>query len=183
MVLAGTFLREGFPPRLLVGAAVAFVGAIVIGVATSDASMEPGVMWGIGLCLIAALAYAAGVTLEKPVLASVPALNVTFLACGVGALVTAPFAPLLVAELGDGPPSAAAWLVYLGLFPTAIAFTTWAFALNRTSAGRLGATTYLVVPIAILLAWLILAEVPPLLALIGGAVSIVGVVIARSRGR
>jgi drug/metabolite transporter (DMT)-like permease len=75
------------------------------------------------------------------------------------------------------------WLVYLGVFPTAIAFTTWAFALNRTTAGRLGSTTYLVPPVAILLAWLVLSEVPPVLALAGGALCIGGVVVARSRGR
>ena len=40
--------------------------------------------------------------------------------------------------------SSSGWIVYLGVFPTAIGFVTWAFALNRTSAGRLGSTTYLV---------------------------------------
>ena len=69
----------------------------------------------------------------------------------------------------------------LGVFPTAIAFTTWAFALNRTTAGRLGSTTYLVPPVAILLAWLMLAEVPPVLALLGGALCIGGVIVARSK--
>lgn len=183
VLLAGITLREGFPQRLVIGSAVAFAGAIVIGLATSSASDQPGVGWGIALCLVAALAYAAGVTLEKPVLARVSALNVTFLACAVGTVVTAPFAPLLIEELGRGPVSAMAWLVYLGLFPTAVAFTTWAFALGRTSAGRLGSTSYLVAPIAIGLGWLVLGEVPPALALAGGAASIAGVIIARSRSR
>ena len=77
--------------------------------------------------------------------------------------------------------SAIGWLVYLGVFPTAVAFTTWAYALNRTSAGRLGSTTYLVPPVAILMAWLILAEVPPLLAIAGDALCIGGVIVARGR--
>jgi drug/metabolite transporter (DMT)-like permease len=96
------------------------------------------------LCLVAALAYAAGVTIQKPILGRVAALQVTWLACCVGALVTLPFLPQLIGELGTAPMSAVGWLVYLGVFPTAIAFTTWAFALNRTTAGRLGSTTYLV---------------------------------------
>ena len=96
---------------------------------------------------------------------------------------TLPFGPLLVDELGTAPPDAIAWVVYLGIFPTAIAFTTWAFALNRTSAGRLGSMTYLVPPVAIGLAWLILDEVPPALAFLGGALCIGGVIVARSRGR
>ena len=72
------------------------------------------------------------------------------------------------------------WLVYLGVFPTAIAFTTWAFALNRTTAGRLGSTTYLVPAIAIVMGWFVLGEIPPIAALVGGAIAIGGVIIARS---
>jgi hypothetical protein len=40
-LLAGVFLREGFPPRLLAGCAVAFVGALVIGAATSKHGFAP----------------------------------------------------------------------------------------------------------------------------------------------
>jgi drug/metabolite transporter (DMT)-like permease len=75
------------------------------------------------------------------------------------------------------------WLVYLGLFPTAIAFTTWAFALRRVSAGRLGSLTYLIPPVVIGLGWLLLSEVPTTIALAGGALCIVGVVVARSTVR
>jgi drug/metabolite transporter (DMT)-like permease len=70
-------------------------------------------------------------------------------------------------------------MVYLGVFPTAVAFTTWAYALSRTTAGRMGATTYLVPPIAILLGWAMLGESPAALAFLGGALCLAGVVIAR----
>ena len=55
-------------------------------------------------------------------------------------------------------------MVYLGAVPTALAFSTWAYALRRMDAGRLGVTTYLVPPLVILLGWLLLDEVPPALA-------------------
>jgi drug/metabolite transporter (DMT)-like permease len=182
-IFAGLFLAEGFPPRLVVGSAIAFAGTIVIGVASGTVASEPSAPLGVALCLLAALAYASGVTLQKPAVARVPALSVTWVACTVGAIVTLPFAPQLVDELGTASGEAFAWIVYLGVFPTAIAFTTWAFALNRTSAGRLGSTTYLVPPVAIGLAWLMLNEVPPALAFVGGALCIGGVIVARSRGR
>ncbi len=182
-LLAGLFLGEGFPPRLVVGSAIAFAGTVVIGVASGAQSGQENAPLGVLLCLLAAVAYAIGVTVQKPALARVPALSVTAIACAIGAVVTLPFAPLLVEELGSAPPDAIAWIVYLGIFPTAIAFTTWAFALNRTTAGRLGSTTYLVPPVAIGLAWLMLNEVPPALAFLGGALCIGGVIVARSRGR
>jgi drug/metabolite transporter (DMT)-like permease len=70
---------------------------------------------------------------------------------------------------------------YLGAFPTAVAFTTWAYALARTDAGRLGATTYLVPPISVLLGWALLSETPPLAALAGGVLCLIGVALSRRR--
>jgi drug/metabolite transporter (DMT)-like permease len=60
-----------------------------------------------------------------------------------------------------------------------VGFTTWAYALKRTSAGRMGAFTYLVPPLAVLLGWLVLSESPPPLALAGGVLCLAGVAITR----
>ena len=138
-------------------------------------------MLGIALCLLAAVAYAVGVVLQKPAVRDTPALTVTWLACTVGAVALVPFAPALVEETRSAAPESVAWMLYLGVFPTAVAFTTWAFALSRTTAGRLGSTTYLVPAIAIVLGWIILGESPPVAAILGGVIAIGGVVIARSR--
>ena len=182
-LFAGLFLGEGFPSRLMLGLGVAFVGTLLIGFASSSAPVAGGsAVLGIALCLVAAVAYAAGVTLQKPALRAVPAVNVTWLACMTGMVACLPFAPQLVSELGTASPASIGWLVYLGLFPTAIAFTTWAFALSRSAAGRLGSMTYLVAPIVIVMAWAILGEVPAWLAVAGGALCIGGVIVARSGG-
>jgi drug/metabolite transporter (DMT)-like permease len=69
------------------------------------------------------------------------------------------------------------------VFPTAIAFTTYAYALTHMSASSLGVTTYLVPPITVLMAWLLLDETPPPLAYVGGALCLVGVALARRRPR
>jgi drug/metabolite transporter (DMT)-like permease len=135
------------------------------------------------LCIVAALVYAAGVVAQKPALRHGSPLAVTWLACTIGAACCLPFGPSLGHELGQAGAGAIAWTVYLGLVPTAIGFSTWAYALARTDAGRLGSTTYLVPPIAVLLGWMMLGEVPPLLALPGGILCLAGVALARWRPR
>jgi drug/metabolite transporter (DMT)-like permease len=175
-VLAGLLLREGFPRTLLAGCAVAFV----IGLATSERSIDAG--WGAAECIAAAAAYAGGVVAQKPLLERTSGLQVTFLACMVGAVACLPYAPELVGDVRAASAPAIAWTVYLGVFPTAIGFTTWAYALRRTTAGRMGATLYLVPPVAVLMGWAVLGEAPPALALAGGALCLAGVVVAR-RGR
>ncbi|MEA2404267.1 MAG: hypothetical protein QOE08_914 [Thermoleophilaceae bacterium] len=178
-VLAGLLLHEGFPRSLVIGCAIAFAGAVVIGLATSHQGVEAG--WGAALCVAAALAYAGGVVAQKPLLANTSALQITFLACVIAAVACLPFAPGLIDDLGNASGKSVAWAVYLGVFPTAIGFTTWAYALHRTTAGKMGATTYLVPPLAILMGWLFLNETPPLLAFAGGALCLAGVAFTRRR--
>jgi drug/metabolite transporter (DMT)-like permease len=177
-VFAGLLLGEGFPRWLVVGIAVAFAGVVLIGVATRSAETD---MVGVVLCVVAAFAYAGGVVAQKPVLRRLPALQVTFTACAIGAVCCLPWAGALGDELGRAPVGSVAGMVYLGVVPTALAFSTWAYALSRMDAGTLGVTTYLVPPIVILLGWLILDEVPPALALVGGTVCLAGVGISRRR--
>ena len=176
-LLAGWLLREGFPRALVAGCAVAFAGAVVIGLATSERGVAAG--WGAVLCVAAAAFYAGGVVAQKPLLSRASALHVTWLAATVGLVVCLPFAATLADEVGDADASSIAWMVYLGVFPTAVGFLTWAYALSRTTAGRMGATTYLVPPIAILIGWALLAESPETLAFLGGALCLGGVVITR----
>jgi drug/metabolite transporter (DMT)-like permease len=114
-VLAGIVLGEGLPRRLLAGCAVALAGAVVIGLATSDGGLATG--WGAALCLVAAAGYAGGVVAQKPLLAKSSALQVTWLACTIGAVACLPFAPAMVGELREAGAGAVAWAVYLGVFP------------------------------------------------------------------
>ena len=180
-IFAGLILREGFPSRLFAGCLVSFAGAVVIGVATSRHGLHETL--GAVLCLLAAFGYAGGVVAQKPVLREVSPLMVTWLACTVGAISCLPFAGPLVHGLGHARGSTIIWMIYLGAAPTAIGFVTWAYALARTTAGRMGSTTYLVPPLALLFGWAFLAEVPPLLVLPGGALCLAGVALARTRGR
>ncbi|MCE0767470.1 DMT family transporter [Pseudonocardia kujensis] len=178
-LFAGVLLHEGFPRWLLIGAGVAFAGAVVIG--ASSAGGDPSDLLGTALCVVAAVTYAIGVLAQKPVLRRLPALQVTFLACAIGTVACLPFAGALGHDLAAAPWSATAGLVYLGLVPTALAFSTWAFALARMDAGRLGVTTYLVPPITVALSAVLLAEAPPALALLGGALCLAGVGLTRRR--
>jgi drug/metabolite transporter (DMT)-like permease len=177
-ILAGLLLHEGFPRLLFAGCAVAFAGVAVIGFATAERSATTT---GLVLCLASAAAYAGGAVSQKVVLRRLSPLQTIVLCCAIGVVFFLPFLPQFVREAGDAPAGPLGWIGYLGVFPTAIGFVTWAFALARTDAGRLGATTYLVPPLSILLGWLWLAETPARLAYLGGALCLAGVALSRAR--
>ncbi|MEV3936037.1 DMT family transporter [Glycomyces sp. NPDC049804] len=180
-LLGGWLLKEGFPPRLFLGIAVSFAGVAVVSLSMSrdGASSVLGVL----LCLVSAITYAVSVVVQKPTLKHCTSLQFTAFGNAVAAVLCLPFAPLLFSQLGSAPASATLHVLYLGLFPTALAFLTWGYALRFTTAGKLGATTYVVPAIVVGLSWLFLSEIPTWLTLGGGALALVGVAISRSRGK
>ncbi len=192
-IMAGIFLKEGFPRWLLIGSTVAFAGVALIalgsgqgtasGAASGGGESTTADMAGVALCLLAAVLAAVSVIIQKPVLRKFPAAHATWFGILVGAVCCLPFAGQLAAEVQAAPPGATAGLVYLGIFPTAIAFTTWAYALSLIDAGKLAATTYLVPGTTVLISWLLLGEIPTALGLVGGLICLVGVSLTRRRSR
>jgi len=178
-LLAGWLLREGLPRMLAAGMVVSFAGAIVVGI--SESSGGHASVTGVMLCLVAAVCYAAGVVFQKTALRHASAIQVTTFGCFIGAVACLPFAGQLVSQLGTAPPGAMLNVVYLGLFPTTLGFTTWAYALARTTSGKMGATTYAVPSLVVIMSWLILGQVPRWLTLVGGAICLAGVAVSRSR--
>ncbi|MFC4063099.1 DMT family transporter [Planomonospora corallina] len=177
-LLGGLLLKEGFPARLMAGMAVSFAGAVVVGVSMSGGDSGSSVL-GVLLCLAAAVLYAAGVVCQKPALRHGSALQVTTFGCVVGTVTCLPFAGQLATEVARAPLSATLNMVYLGVFPTALAFTTWAYALARTTAGKMGATTYIVPALVVLMSWMVLDEVPGWLTVAGGVLCLAGVAVSR----
>jgi len=178
-VLAAVFLKERATPALGVGLLVAFAGVALIATSTSGPGDRDPV--GVLLCLVSAAAYAVSLVFQKPLVSRLSAVEVTWVACTVGAVACLPFAGRLVHDTAAASPADVGWVVYLGLFPTAVAFSTYAFALSHMSAGNLSVTTYLVPPITVLLSWLLLSEAPPTMAYVGGVLCLAGVALARRR--
>lgn len=180
-LLGGWILKEGFPRAVLAGIAVSFCGAILVGFSLSGGGSSSFV--GMLACLLAAVSYSVATVLQKPALRHASALQVTTFSCLVGTVACLPFAGRLVSETADAPLGAVLNVIYLGVFPTGLAFTTWAYALHRTTAAKLGATTYAVPVVVVAMSWVLLGEVPGWLALVGGLVCLAGVAISRRRPR
>jgi drug/metabolite transporter (DMT)-like permease len=178
---AGLVLGEGIPRWLAIGAGVAFCGVLLIGISAGADGFGDvtGILW----CLVAAVTYAVGVLCQKPVLRRVSSTQLTWIGCVVGVIACLPFAGDLLRDLGTASAGSILGVAYLGAIPTALAFTTWGFALSRMPAGRLGVSTYVVPPLTIVLGLLVFGEVPGPLAVVGGIVCLVGVALARRSPR
>ena len=93
------------------------------------------------------------------------------------------FLPGLAGAVRRAPLGATLSVVYLGIFPGAIAYSTWTYALSRMPASRLATSLYVSPVLAIAIAWLWIGELPKLLSLAGGAVTLAGVVLTNAKGK
>ncbi|UVI36017.1 DMT family transporter [Brevibacterium spongiae] len=170
-VFAGLVLGEGLPKRLIIGIIVSLLGIGMITAATFTGFFTVG---GLVLSLVAALLYASCVLLQKHFLSREDSVTVTWAGIFVGALASLVFAPALVTEVAAAPLNMTLQVVYLGVVPTAIAFNLWGYALKHLPAGLLSSSSLVVPAIVVLLAWIVLGEVPPPLAAAGGVLCLAG---------
>ncbi|MFD0559055.1 drug/metabolite transporter (DMT)-like permease [Stackebrandtia endophytica] len=170
-VVAGLFLGEGLPTRLILGILVALVG---VGMITAAGFTGVFTISGLVLSLVAALLYAACVLLQKRHLSRGDSVTVTWLGILVGTVACLVFTPDLATEVVQAPLDITLQVVYLGVVPTAIAFNLWGYALRHLPAGVLGSSSLLVPAIVVVLAWMFLGEVPTPLAAAGGLLCLAG---------
>lgn len=161
------------------GMLIGFAGVAVIAVSgASGFALDPRAL----IVLSAALAQSLYFVGQKPLLTRYKALEFTTYAVWAGACFLLVFLPGLPEEVKTAPFSATLAVVYLGVFPGAIGYVSWAYALAHIPASRAASFLYLVPLLALGIAWVWLGELPPVLALLGGALVLAGVMVVNARG-
>jgi drug/metabolite transporter (DMT)-like permease len=179
-LVATTVLGERLARAGWAGIGIAFGGVTIIAL-----TGEGGVQLSAGALLVlgAAVVQAAYFLGSKPLLARYDALSLTVWAMAFGALLTLPLAPGLPGAIADAPLESSAAVALLALGASAVGFVSWAYALQHIDVSIAAATLYAVPPIAILVGWVWLGELPGVSSLIGGAVALGGVALVTRRGR
>ena len=179
-ILAVAVLGERLSRAGWEGVALGFAGAATIALGTGGGlSLSRGAL----LVLGAALSQAVFFVSQKGLLSrGADPLVLTAWAMCLGALMALPLASGTGAALGSASAGALVALAFLAFGASALGFFTWAYACSHLDVSAAAAALYAVPPVAALVAWLALGELPGAASLVGGAIALAGVALtARSR--
>jgi drug/metabolite transporter (DMT)-like permease len=178
--VSAVWVGERLSARTLTGLGVALVGVVMVVLASGkQVKFEPMA----ALVLVSVLACAIYFVGQKPLFARNSMVGVTAFTFFAGTLATLPLGWQLPQALQTAPWSHIAALLWLGIAPTFIGYLAWNAALRRASASQVSTFIYFSPPIAVLIGWLWLGERPGALTLVGGVITVGGVVLANARRR
>ncbi|MEO9337335.1 DMT family transporter [Mesorhizobium sp. SB112] len=171
-IFAVVFLSERFPLVAWIGTFVSFAGIGIIALGEGEGfGFEPGAL----LILGAAFCTSFNTIVQKPLFARHKPLTVSAWNMVIGALALSPALPNALHQAGTASFEGLSAAIYLGVVPSLIVYGSWAITLSRLPASRASNFLYCVPPVATIIGFLWLGEVPGTLGIIGGVLALGGV--------
>lgn len=185
-VLSALLLREPLRRAQLAGIAVVVVGAGIL--AGFEPALDSRILLGDAFALVSAVTFAFYSLAGRMQRQRVPLFGYAVGVYGMAALWTLPLALAGALAGGEGDlglhrysPQVMLALLGLGLIPNAVGHTLYNASVRRLHAAVANVLFTQEVTAAIVLAWVILGEVPSLNALVGAAVMLVGIMVVLLR--
>ena len=179
LVLSVFMINEKATPLIWIGAVTSFVGIGIIGLANEG---DFRLSFGILLLIAAAIFTSFYNIFQKQILEKYSALQATTYSIAFGTVPMLIFVPNLIREMPGTQIGGHIVIVYLAIFPGAIAFFLWIYALsNAKKVIYVTSFLYLSPFLATIFAFLWLGETIPATAIVGGVIVIIGMVVAGMR--
>lgn len=172
-LLAIFFLREKFSKLAWMGSIIAFLGVALISLG-SEGNITVVVI-GVILILFASLGESIYLVFQKRYLDKYGFIPFTIYTIVSGAIFMLLFLPGSYNEVQTASTTSLLAVLYLGIFPTVIPYFALAFTIQKIGVSDATISLYLTPVVSILLSYLLLGEIPTLIVIGGGIITLIGV--------
>lgn len=179
-VVSYFFFKERLTALGWSGIAIGFIGVAIISFGTHQSFEFAS---GAILILVAAIATTFFFIFQKSLFSRYTAVELTAYFTWFGTIPLLIFSPGLFSAIASAPALSTWSIVYLGILPSAVAYITWAIALANAPTSLVASSLYVNPLLAIFIAWIWLGEIPHPIAFLGGAMTIIGVILVNFFGR
>ncbi len=178
-IIAFFFLNDKLPVLGWLGIFISFAGVVLIVLGDNP---EIGFNIYALLILLSAVVTALYAVLQRPLFKTYKAVEVTAFATWAGTMPMLIFLPGFFSNLQTSTTNSLLAGIYIGIFPSAIAYTLFTYAISKLPVTRVASFLYIIPVFSLFFSWLLLNEVPTWLTLIGGLIAVAGIVVVnRSR--
>lgn len=179
-LIAVFILKEKMDVLGWVGLGIGFIGIILITMGSTGATFT--ISKGLLLVIFATISTSFFFVYQKPLLTKYHPIELTAYFTWAGTIPMLFYLPGLFETIQQTTLEANLAAIYVGVVPAALCYATWAIALSLGNVSQLSSLLYLEPPIAIIIAWIWLKELPSTLSMIGGFIAISSVAIVNIIG-
>lgn len=173
-ILARFILKDRLPVLAWVGIVISFLGVVLISIGDSASF---GLNIYALLIMLSAVVAAFANVLQKPMFKDYKAIEVSAYMTWTGTLLLLIFLPQLPADIATAGWRPLLATAYIGIFSAAIANALFTFILSKIPVGQATSYLYAIPVTSLIIAWIVLGEIPSQLTAVGGAIALIGIVI------
>lgn len=179
-LLAAAVFRERLSAVGWCALCLEFGGVLILALWNGVVSINAGVLW----MLAAALSISGYNIVQRLFARRYSALELTTWGFVAATVMLAPFAPDAAREIAQAPLAQVGTVVFLGVFPSAVAYLAWARALAvARSTSEVTHFMFLTPFLSLVLGYMVISEVPGPETFAGGTVILLGLALFHGAGR
>lgn len=176
MLWAMLFFNEKIRVKRWLGVGVSVIGLSIIAITKFN---HGTISWGLASLLFAVICAGIYNVGQKPLLKTFHPIEVAAISAWMGTLAMLIFIPSLLHQIPHASWQAITSVIYLGVIPGAIGYAAWSIALSgEINPSKLVLVLYTLPLFSTLLGWMMLGEMPMVMELLGGCVTLIGALIA-----
>lgn len=169
-LLALVVFKEKLRTSQWLATLTAFSAVLFISLQEGSLLISQGIIWMLGAAALLALYN----VIQRRMNRQISALQMTAYSFLFGTVMLLGYAPDALSELQDAPSGAIALVIYLGLFPGAVAYITWGKALSLAeNTGQVTNWMFLTPCLALLLEYVVTDSYPGKATLAGGTIILI----------